>query len=123
MAKRAKNTSKKRTRPSKMPAGKVLTLAELVDYAEESVVSRIVAENSAGTVTLFAFDAGQGLSEHTAPFDALVQVLDGQGRFTVGGAARRVAAGQVLLMPAGVPHALKAAKRFKMLLTMLRAKR
>jgi len=107
---------------SKMPAGEVLDLAGLVNYARESIVSRTLLENKAGTVTLFAFDAGQGLSEHTAPFDALVQVLDGHGRFTVGGRPSTVRTGQVLLMPANVPHAVQAGQRFKMLLTMLRAK-
>ena len=123
MAKKAKNATGKRAGRAKMQAGKVLNLAEAADYAEGSIVSRVLVENSVGTVTLFTFDAGQGLSEHTAPFDALVHVLDGQGRFTIGGRACRVAAGQMLLMPAGVPHAVKAVKRFKMLLTMLRAKR
>jgi quercetin dioxygenase-like cupin family protein len=107
---------------SKMPAGKVLDLANLVSYAAESIVSRTLVENCAGTVTIFAFAAGQGLSEHIAPFDALVEVLDGEGRFTVGGRANRVRAGQALLMPAGVPHAVEARKRFKMLLTLLRAR-
>ena len=107
---------------SKMPAGKALGLAGLVSYAAESIVSRTLVENRAGTVTVFAFAAGQGLSEHTAPFDALVEVLDGEGRFTVGGRPNRVTAGQALLMPANVPHAIEARKRFKMLLTMLRAK-
>ncbi len=106
---------------AKMPAGKALDLAGLVSYAAESIVSRTLVENRAGTVTVFAFAAGQGLSEHTAPFDALVEVLDGEGRFTVGGRPNRVTAGQALLMPANVPHAVEARKRFKMLLTMLRA--
>jgi quercetin dioxygenase-like cupin family protein len=117
-----RNTTPKPTKPLKIPAGKVLNLAELVSYAGESIVSRVLVENSVGTVTIFAFDAGQSLSEHTAPFDALVQVLDGEGTFAVDGKAHRVEAGQILLMPANVPHAVKAAKRFKMQLTMLRAK-
>ncbi len=108
---------------SKMPAGEVLGLAEMVRYAADSIVSRTLVENKAGTVTLFAFDAGQGLSEHAAPFDALVQVLDGKGEFTVGGKANLVVKGQVLLMPANVPHAVRASRRFKMLLTMLRGER
>jgi quercetin dioxygenase-like cupin family protein len=107
---------------AKMPAGEILGLAGLVSYSKASVVSRTLVENRAGTVTLFAFDAGQGLSEHTAPFDALVQVIDGYGRFTVGGRGYAVKTGQVLLMPAGVPHAVQAVRRFKMLLTMLRSK-
>ncbi|MBI5725295.1 MAG: cupin domain-containing protein [Planctomycetes bacterium] len=105
-----------------MPAGEVLDLAELATYAEEGIVSRTLAENRAGTVTVFAFDAGQGLSEHAAPFDALVCVLDGEGMFTVDGKAHKVREGQIILMPANVPHAVKAQKRFKMLLIMLRAK-
>ena len=119
MAKKPKATS---TGKAKMPAGKVLALAGLVSYAAESIVSRTLVENKAGTVTLFAFDAGQGLSEHAAPFDALVHVLDGEGRFTVGGRAHTVKPGQALLMPANVPHAVKAVKRFKILLIMLRSK-
>lgn len=113
----------KSTGKSKMTAGEVLGLADLVRYSADSIVSRTLAENRAGTITLFAFDAGQGLSEHAAPFDAVVQVLDGEGRFTVGGKPHRVRAGQILLMPADVPHAVKATRRFKMLLTMLRARK
>ena len=107
---------------AKIATGKALTLAELVEYAEKSIVSRTLVENKAGTITLFAFAAGQGLSEHSAPFNALVQVIDGEGKFTVGGKAHKVVAGQLLLMPANIPHAVKAVKRFKMLLTMLWAK-
>lgn len=95
-------------------------LAELVEYAEGSVVSRTVLDKPTGTVTLFAFDAGQGLSEHTAPFDAMVQVLAGTAAVTIGGAEQVVAAGQAVLMPADVPHAVRADERFKMLLTMIR---
>jgi quercetin dioxygenase-like cupin family protein len=122
MAKKAKATPAGKSGKSKLSAGRVYSLAEMVAYAEDSIVSRTLAENKAGTVTLFAFDAGQGLSEHTAPFDALVQVTDGEGTFTVGGKPHRVAAGQVLVMPAGVPHSVKARRRLSMLLTMLRAK-
>jgi quercetin dioxygenase-like cupin family protein len=123
MGKKKRKTSPAGCRgASKMPAGKVLGLADLVSYAAESIVSRTLVENRAGTVTVFAFAAGQGLSEHTAPFDALVEVLDGEGRFTVGGKANCVKAGQALLMPANVPHAVEAGRRFKMLLTMLRAR-
>ena len=122
MAKKAKATGTNRSGKSKMSAGEVLDLAGLVSYAEGSIVSRTLVENKAGTITLFAFDAGQGLSEHAAPFDALVQVLDGKGEFTVRGKTNSVGVGQALLMPANVPHAVKAGKRFKMLLTMLRSK-
>lgn len=93
----------------------------LVAYSPGSVVSRALVKNAAGSVTLFAFDAGQELSEHTAPFDALVQVLDGEGDFKVGVSWAKAAAGEILLLPAGVPHAVKAERPFKMLLTMLRA--
>ena len=107
---------------SRMPAAKVLELAGLVEYAEGSIVSRTLVDNDAGTVTLFAFDEGQGLSEHTTPFDALVHVLDGEGEFVIGGEANSVCAGRAILMPADIPHAVKATARFKMLLSMLRAK-
>jgi len=104
----------------KLPAGEALAMPALVEYAEGSVVSRTLAQNDAGTVTLFAFDADQSLSEHTAPFDALAQVFDGEGEFIIGGKANLVSAGQLILMPADVPHAVKAHQRFKMMLTMLR---
>ena len=102
-----------------IPPSQALDLAGLVEYAEGAIVSRTVAENDAGTVTLFAFDAGQGLSEHSAPFDAFVLVLDGQAELTIGGAPLEAAAGQIVLMPANVPHAVRATERFKMLLVML----
>ena len=96
-------------------------LARLVDYQPGAIVSRTIMEKSTGTITLFAFDEGQGLSEHTAPFDALVQVFDGEARVTISGEEFRVGTGQLLNMPADQPHALKAAARFKMLLTMIRS--
>jgi len=111
-----------RGRGSVAPA-KALDLAGLVKYAPGSIVSRTIAENAAGTVTLFAFDKGQGLSEHSAPYDALVQVVDGEVLLTIGGKPVPAVAGELVLMPANVPHAVKAVKRFKMLLTMLRAGR
>ncbi len=103
-----------------MPEG-AADLAGLVAVQPGSVVSRTLVKKDKGTVTLFAFDAGQGLSEHTAPFDALVHVLEGEAEVVLGGKAHRVGAGQALLMPAGVPHALMAVRPFKMLLTMVRA--
>ncbi len=103
-----------------MPAAKALERADLVDYQKGSIVSRTLAKANGGTVTLFAFDAGQALSEHTAPFDAFLQVLDGRADLTVGGKRVRAAAGRTVLMPAGVPHAVRAARRFKMLLVMVR---
>lgn len=96
-------------------------LAELVSYQPGAVVSRTLVKKPSGTVTLFAFDEGQELSEHTAPFDALVYAVDGQAHVRVAGTPHDLAAGEVLLMPAGQPHAVKAPRRFKMLLVMLRA--
>ncbi len=93
---------------------------ELIAYQTGAVVSREVVKKKAGTVTLFAFDEGQGLSEHTAPFDALVHVLDGVAEISIGGKLHRVGKDGMILMPAHVPHALKAVERFKMLLVMIR---
>lgn len=107
-------------RKPKIEAGQVFPVKELVEYGEGAVVSRTLMESAAGTVTLFAFDEAQGLSEHTAPFDALVQVLEGEGEFTIGGKPNRVGEGQLMVMPANIPHAVRAPTRFKMMLTMLR---
>ncbi len=96
-------------------------MADLVAYQAGSVVSRIIVKKTTGNVTVFAFDQGQGLSEHTTPFDALVHVLDGAAEITVGGALYDLRAGGMILMPANVPHALKANERFKMALTMIRS--
>jgi len=93
----------------------------LVAYADGSIVSRTLLSNDAGTLTLFAFDADQALSEHSAPFDALVQVLDGQAELTIGGKVVTAGQGDLVLMPANVPHAVRASQPFKMLLTMLKA--
>lgn len=93
---------------------------DLVRVADGAIVSRELARTSGGTVTMFGFDAGQALSEHTAPFDALVQVIDGELTITIGGAPLSLTTGQVVLMPADVPHALRAEGRSRMLLTMLR---
>ena len=101
--------------------GEVHALAELVEYQAGSIVSRILVKQEKGNVTLFAFDAGQELSEHTAPFDALVIVLDGEAEVSIEGNARPVAAGQMIIMPANRPHAVKAPGRFKMMLVMIRA--
>jgi quercetin dioxygenase-like cupin family protein len=97
-------------------------LSSLVEYSEDSVVSKTLIDKSAGTVTLFAFDKDQSLSEHTTPYDALVQVLDGEGIFVIDGEPVHCTAGGVLIMPADVPHSVKAAKRFKMMLVMIREK-
>lgn len=101
--------------------GHAITLNELAAYQPGSVVSRTLIDKKIGTLTLFAFDDGQGLSEHTAPYDAFVQIIDGAADITIGGADQRVTAGQMIIMPANVPHALRAAGRFKMLLVMIRA--
>ena len=95
-------------------------LASLVDYAADSIVSKTILDKSAGTLTLFAFDKGQKLSEHTAPYDAVVQVLDGAAQLTIDGKGIKVLAGEIIIMPANVPHAVVAAEKFKMLLTMIR---
>jgi len=92
----------------------------LVAYQAGAVVSREIVKKKTGTVTVFAFDKDQGLSEHTAPFDALVQVLDGVAEITIGGTPNRLGKDELILMPANVPHALKAIERFKMMLVMIR---
>jgi quercetin dioxygenase-like cupin family protein len=92
-----------------------------VDYSAGSVVSKTIVKKETGNITLFSFDAGQGLSEHTAPFDAVVHILDGTAQVTIGGEPKNVSAGQMLIMPADVPHALHADQRFKMMLTMIRS--
>lgn len=106
---------------STAPKSQKLSLLELVTYQEGSVVSRQMTKAEAGNVTLFAFDAGQELSEHTAPFDALVHVLEGEAEIRISGQPYLLSAGEAIIMPAAEPHALRATQRFKMLLTMLRA--
>ncbi len=103
-----------------MEQAKVVELAGLVEYQEGAVVSRTLIKREVGTVTLFAFAAGQALSEHTAPFDALVHVLEGEGEVVLAGTPHRLGEGQAILMPAHVPHAVKAPQRFKMFLVMIR---
>ena len=101
--------------------GKGQGLADLVEYAENSIVSKTILDKSVGTITLFAFDKGQRLSEHQAPYDAVVQVIDGAAMLTIGGEDVNVSAGQIIIMPGNVPHAVAADEKFKMLLTMIRA--
>ncbi|MFH1651644.1 MAG: cupin domain-containing protein [Chloroflexota bacterium] len=96
-------------------------LGGMVDYQAGSIVSRTLMERKSGTVTLFAFAAGQGLSEHTAPFDALVYIFDGEAEVTIAGKALTVKQGELVIMPANKPHALKAVSRFKMMLVMLKS--
>jgi len=97
------------------------SLADRISYQENAVVSKTIIEKKTGTVTLFAFDQGQGLSEHTAPFDALAYVLDGEVEIKISGTPFHVKQGEMLIMPANKPHRLKAVERFKMLLTMIRS--
>ena len=114
---------KKKTTPKKVVLkSKALTLHKMVRYSKASVVSRTLVNKPAGTLTLFAFDAGQGLSEHTAPYDAIVQILDGQASLVIGGKTVKAETGQTVIMPANIPHALHAEERFMMLLTMIRQK-
>ncbi|MFA6175955.1 MAG: cupin domain-containing protein [Phycisphaerae bacterium] len=100
---------------------KAVELAGLVDYAADSVVSKTIIDKPVGTLTLFAFDAGQGLSEHQAPYDAVVQIVEGTGIIVISGKQIKSPAGSIIIMPANIPHAVKAKQRFKMLLTMIRA--
>lgn len=92
----------------------------LVEYAEGSAVSRTLYKNNAGTITMFSFDKGQNISEHSAPFDALVQVIDGAGELVIGGKSVMAKTGEIVLMPANIPHAVKANEKFKMLLIMMK---
>jgi len=104
-----------------LSAGQPAKIAELVSYQDGSIVSREIIKKSTGSVTIFAFDEGQGLSEHTDPLDALVQVVEGETEIVISGHPHRVQGGEMILMPAGQPHALKALTRFKMILTMIRS--
>jgi len=102
-------------------AAEVKPLVDLLQYQDSSIVSRVLLKNKGGTVTLFAFDAGEGLSEHTAPFDALVVVTDGDADVEIAGESFRVRQGETIILPANRPHAVKATTKFKMLLIMIRA--
>ena len=96
-------------------------LVDLADYQDDAIVSRTIVDQDTGSVTFFAFDAGQGLSEHTAPFDALVHILDGEAEIVISGKTFQLGEGEAIIMPAHEPHALKAVQRFKMMLTMIRS--
>jgi len=100
--------------------GSAFNLKEFIDYSTGSVVSKTLIKKDIGNITLFAFDAGEGLSEHTAPFDAVVNIIDGEAEITLDGQAQTVAKGEMLIMPANIPHALHARVPFKMLLVMIR---
>ena len=102
-------------------AGQATRLIDLTDYQAGSIVSRTIIDKSTGTLTLFAFDEGQGLSEHTAPFDALVYIIDGEAKITISGKSIQVKQGEMVIMPANQPHALKASHRFKMMLVMIKS--
>jgi quercetin dioxygenase-like cupin family protein len=106
---------------STAPKAEILNLTEMVSYQTGSVVSRQIIKAEAGNVTLFAFDDGQELSEHTAPFDALVHVVEGEAEIIISGKSFHLKSGQAIIMPADKPHAVKATEQFKMLLTMIRA--
>jgi quercetin dioxygenase-like cupin family protein len=98
-----------------------ISLKKDIDYAEKSVVSKQVIKAPTGNITLFAFDKGEGLSEHSAPFDAFVQILDGKAEIIIGGVPNIVKEGEFIVMPANIPHALKAVEKFKMMLVMIRS--
>jgi len=104
-----------------VPSAEAFSLTDLVQYADGAIVSRTIIKQPSGTITLFAFDRGQELSEHTTPYDAVVQVLEGEVRLSIGGNFVSATAGQAVIMPAHVPHGLKAFEPFKMLLTMIRS--
>lgn len=104
----------------KFEKGKVFVASELVDYTEGGVVSKELVHSNAGSVTLFSFDAGQGLSQHTAPFDAFIQVVDGEMVLNVEGTGHRIKAGESFIIPSGALHSVKAEQRFKMIITMIR---
>jgi quercetin dioxygenase-like cupin family protein len=101
--------------------GQVVAMVNLVEYQPGSIVSRTIIDKPAGTLTLFAFENGQGLSEHTAPFDAMVYVIDGAAEVTIAGKSHTVKQGEMVIMPANQPHALKAPQRFKMMLVMIKS--
>ena len=101
--------------------GKNQELASLVEYSTDSIVSKTILDKPVGTITLFAFDKGQKLSEHTAPYDAVVQVLDGTARIRIETKEVKILAGQIIILPANIPHAVSAEEKFKMLLTMIRS--
>ena len=113
-------TIKQQDKSGSLPPSEPLNLSESIEYQDGSIVSRTLVKKNGGTLTLFAFDAGQELSEHSAPFDAVVQILDGQAELIIGGEKVTASTGKTVLMPADVPHAVHAPSRFKMLLVMIR---
>ncbi len=121
MKRRIMQSEKIPSKPKGLAGAEVTTAAELVNYQDGAVVSREIIKKPTGSVTIFAFDEGQGLSEHTSPFDALVQVVEGVAEVMISGQPQALQGGEMILLPAGKPHALKALKRFKMILTMIRS--
>ena len=115
------DANKAKTEPVSVLMSKAIDMARLVNYQAGAVVSKTVIAKKTGTVTVFAFDKGQGLSTHSAPFDALVQILDGEANITIAGKALKVGEGEMVIMPANKPHALKAVKPFKMMLVMVKS--
>jgi quercetin dioxygenase-like cupin family protein len=109
------------SKPKELLGGEVAKVIELLNYQNGSVVSREIVKKPTGSVTIFAFDEGQGLSEHTVPFDALMHVLEGEMEISIAGQPHRLQGGEMILLPANQPHALKALKRFKMILTKIRS--
>ena len=107
---------------AKFPSATVFGLSNEIEYSEGGIISKQILKNDVGNVTLFSFDKGQGLSEHTAPFDALVQIIEGEAEIRIGGKPHGVKAGEIIIMPANVPHALQAVESFKMVLTMIKGK-
>jgi quercetin dioxygenase-like cupin family protein len=118
---KASLTTKIRDMNNTTEVSKAFDPAKSVDYASGSVVSRTIVKKPTGTITLFAFDRGEGLSEHSAPFDAVVQLLDGKAEITIGGSPHLVEAGLSIILPANIPHSLHAVERFKMMLTMIKS--
>jgi quercetin dioxygenase-like cupin family protein len=114
-------TPKKKNADSEIVPAQKFSLRDAVSYQDKAIVSREIAGRDTGTVTIFAFDKGQGLSEHTAPFDALVNILDGEAEILIAGKPHFLKEGEMIVMPAGKPHALKALEKFKMLLIMIRS--
>jgi len=104
-----------------LPISEVKNLAGSIDYQSNGIVSKAMVDKKSGTVTIFSFDKGEGLSEHSAPYDALLYVIEGEADITIGGKSYIVKGGEIILMPANIPHAVKSVEKFKMLLTMIRS--
>ncbi len=112
---------KNNERTTRFERSKVACLGNLIDYQDDAIVSRTIIDNESGTVTLFSFDKGQGLSEHTTPYDALIHLIDGEASVTLSGKTFHLQEGEMIVMSSNEPHALKALSRFKMLLTLIRS--